>query len=83
MEEYWGKDYIYQEYCTPYRTDNIYFVDPNAQFKPYSNMSGLFVYNGQFAGVYSRLSDGGIISSQYNEKAVATLVLEEESHDET
>ncbi len=83
VEEYWGKDYIYQEYCTPYRTDNIYFADPNAQFKPYSNMSGLFVYNGQFAGVYSRLSDGGIISSQYNEKAVATLVLEEESHDET
>ena len=48
-----------------------------AEFKPYTNMSGLFVYNGQFAGVYSRLSDGGIISSQYNEKAVPTLFLTE------
>ncbi len=68
-----GKDYIYQEYCPPYRTDNIYLVDSDAKFKPYTNMSGLFVYDGAFAGIYSRLSDGGIISSQYNEKAVATL----------
>ena len=68
-----GKDYIYQEYCPPYRTDNIYLVDADAQFKPYTNMSGLFVYDGVFSGIYSRLSDGGIISSQYNEKAVATL----------
>lgn len=71
------KDYIYQRYCRPYQTDNIYFSDSDAKFKPYSNMSGLFVYNGRFAGVYSRLSDGGIISSQYNEKAVATLVAKE------
>lgn len=74
--EHFDQDYIYQEYCTPYRTPNIYFPEKDARIKPYSNMSGLFVYNGSFAGVYSRLSDGGIISSQYNEKAVATLVAE-------
>lgn len=75
--KHFGKDYIYQEYCTPYQTPNIYFPEKAASLKPYSNMSGLFVYNGKFAGVYSRLSDGGIISSQYNEKAVATLVVQE------
>ncbi|MCI5649753.1 MAG: hypothetical protein MR332_10050 [Fusicatenibacter sp.] len=74
-----NKGYIYQEYCHPYRTDNIYFPEEHPKMKPYTNMSGLFVYNGQFAGIYSRLSDGGIISSQYNEKAVATLVLETNS----
>ena len=42
-------------------------------------MSGLYVYNGEFAGIYSRLSTGGIISSQYNERAVATLVVQEEA----
>ena len=41
----------------------------------YSNMTGLYVYNGEFAGVYSRLSDGGIISTQYNEKTISTLFL--------
>lgn len=77
VSAHFNKGYIYQEYCPPYRTGNIYFPDPEPVFKPYTNMSGLFVYDGALAGIYSRLSDGGIISSQYNEKAVATLVLEE------
>lgn len=76
VQEHFNQGYIYQEYCPPYRTGNIYFPDKEPVFKPYTNMSGLFVYNGEMAGIYSRLSDGGIISSQYNEKAVATLVLE-------
>ncbi|HIV17547.1 MAG TPA: glutathionylspermidine synthase family protein [Candidatus Alectryocaccobium stercorigallinarum] len=68
-----GHDYIYQEYCPPYRTKNISFIDGTDGFNDYTNMSGLFVYNGRFAGVYSRLSTGGIISSQYNERAVPTF----------
>lgn len=76
VREHAGGDYIYQEYCSPYRTENIYLVEENPRWKQYTNMSGLFVYNGKFSGIYSRLSDGGIISSQYNEKAVATLYLE-------
>lgn len=79
VERHFNKGYIYQEYCPPYQTANIYFPDADAAFKPYTNMSGLFVYNGEFAGIYSRLSDGGIISSQYNEKAVATLVLDDQN----
>ena len=74
VETYFNQDYIYQEYCPPYRTENICFVEEPRTFKKYTNMSGLFVYNGTFSGIYSRLSDGGIISSQYNEKAVASLI---------
>ncbi len=70
-------DYIVQEYQVPYKTENIYMPDYNPEFKMYSNLTGLYVYDGVFSGVYSRLSDGGIISSQYNEKSVATFVLEE------
>ena len=58
-------------------TENIYLVEEKPRWKNYTNMSGLFVYNGKFSGIYSRLSDGGIISSQYNEKAVATLYLDD------
>ena len=79
MHRHWNKNYIYQEYYHPYRTDNICFRDAHPEFHPYTNMSGLYVYNGEFAGIYSRLSTGGIISSQYNERAVATLVLKEEN----
>ena len=79
VHQHWNKNYIYQEYYHPYRTENICFRDANPQFQSYTNMSGLYVYNGEFAGVYSRLSTGGIISSQYNERAVATLVVKEEN----
>ena len=68
-----GKDYIYQEYCPPYRTDNIYLVDADAQFKPYTNMSGLLCMMVYFPESIRVFPIGGIISSQYNEKAVATL----------
>lgn len=78
VHRHWNKNYIYQEYYHPYRTDNICFRDKEPQFESYTNMTGLYVYNGEFAGIYSRLSTGGIISSQYNERAVATLVVKEE-----
>ena len=74
VAEHKNGDYIVQEYCTPYRTENIYLAAKEPQFLQYSNLTGLYVYNGGFAGVYSRLSDGGIISSQYNEKSVVTFV---------
>ena len=48
-------------------------------YQMYSNLTGLYVYDGKFAGVYSRLSDSGIISTQYNEKTVPTLFIKEES----
>ncbi|MCF0121794.1 MAG: glutathionylspermidine synthase family protein [Lachnospiraceae bacterium] len=76
VEASFNHSYIYQEYCHPYQTKNICLVEEPKCFKEYTNMSGLFVYDGKFSGIYSRLSDGGIISSQYNEKAVASLLLE-------
>lgn len=77
VDAYWNRDYICQEYCVPYRTENICYRDKEPAMIPYTNMTGLYVYNGAFAGIYSRLSSGGIISSQYNERAVATLVVKD------
>lgn len=65
-------DYIVQEYIVPYKTENIDLVESDA-FRTFSNMTGLYVFAGEFAGVYSRMSDGGIISTQYNERTVPTL----------
>ncbi|MDD3221695.1 MAG: hypothetical protein EOM34_00825 [Clostridia bacterium] len=70
-----NQDYIVQEYCPPYRTENISFDMKPYEFKLYSNLTGLYTYNGKFQGVYSRMSDGGIISTQYNEKTVASRYL--------
>ena len=68
------KDYIAQEYIPPFKSENIDLVNHD-HWMMYSNLTGLYTYNGVFAGVYSRMSDSGIISTQYNEKTVATLFL--------
>lgn len=76
LKDFEASDYILQEYVTPYKTENIDLINHD-EFMPYSNLTGLYAYNGKFAGVYSRLSDAGIISSQYNEKMVPTLFLKD------
>lgn len=70
------KDYILQEFCKPYETQNIDFAKENPQFEKYSNLSGLFVYNNKFKGVYSRVSKTEIISTQYSEIALPTVIVE-------
>lgn len=67
--------FIVQEYCLPYQAPNRY-VQQDAAFKLYNNMPGLYVYNGKFAGIYSRYSDGGIISSVTNKRVTTTLLAE-------
>lgn len=67
--------YICQKYCKQYRTQNIDFLHGDGTIKEYINMAGLYVYNGKFAGVFSRFSEGGIIASHRNERMAPTLVL--------
>lgn len=69
-------DYICQRYCPQYQTENIDFAWGDGRWHPYINMAGLYVYNGKFAGVYSRQAEGsGIIASHRNERTVPTFVL--------
>ena len=45
-------------------------------FKRYINMAGLYMYDGVFSGVYSRMAEGsGIIASHRNERTVPTFVV--------
>ena len=49
----------------------------DAEFFEVSNLTGLFVYNGVFRGIYSRVSRGQIISTQYSEIALPTIMVDE------
>lgn len=72
--------YLVQEFCTPYRTKNIDFSKgADADFIPVSNLTGLFVYDSAFQGIYSRVSRGKIISTQYSEIALPSILVEEDS----
>lgn len=72
-----GTDCIVQDYVPHYQTLNIDLLGDEG-FRNYGNLTGLYIYNGKFAGVYSRLSASGIVSTQYNEKMVPTFFEEEE-----
>ena len=68
------ENYILQQFCKPYETDNIDLTwNPDALFRKYSNLTGLFTYNGKFKGCYSRISQTEIISTQYSEMALPTI----------
>ncbi len=66
--------YILQEFVHPYTTANVDFSKDD-EWHLYSNLTGLFVYNGKFAGVYSRISACEMISTQYSEMALPTFVV--------
>ena len=74
MLEAIDKDYLLQEFCLPYETKNLDLMQKeDAEYRNYSNLTGMFVYNGRFKGIYSRISQSEIISTQYSEMALPTI----------
>ncbi len=67
--------YIVQEFYTPYKSYNYQLVDGELQKFGFYNLTGLYVYNGKLRGMYSRVSKDKIISTQYNEMAIPTVVV--------
>lgn len=73
-----GKHYLLQEYCEPYAITNIDLThDKDAEYKKYSAITGLFVYNGKFSGIYTRMAKNSIISTQYSEMSLPSVVVKE------
>lgn len=71
------QEYLLQEFCMPYVTENYGLADGRFGRNRYYNLTGLYVYDGVPRGVYSRVSLSPIISSQYSEKTLPTLLVEE------
>ncbi|MCL2050339.1 MAG: glutathionylspermidine synthase family protein [Lachnospiraceae bacterium] len=78
LREHLKDDYVLQKFHAPYKTPNIDFSNGiNSKIREYSNLTGIFCYNGKPYGAYSRMADGEIISTQYDEKTIATIIMEE------
>lgn len=69
-------NYIVQAFHTPYTSKNYGFVDESLTCNTYYNLTGLYMYDGRPAGMYSRVSLTPIISTQYSEKTLPTLFVE-------
>lgn len=76
LDELQGQHYILQQFIVPYRLDNIDLLPEDAKWMDTGNLTGLFVYSGKFSGIYSRISYDQIVSTQYNEMALPTIIVE-------
>jgi len=74
-----NNNYLLQEFQTPYKSANIDFGLKNPGFESYSNLTGLYMYNGKLKGIYSRLSKTKIISDQYDENVIASVIVKEKT----
>ncbi|WP_350453875.1 carboxylate--amine ligase [Slackia heliotrinireducens] len=64
-----GAPFLIQTYCTLHKTLTLPLYGEDADYRDnpalaYSNMSGVYIYNGRFAGVFSRLGPNPIISKK-------------------
>ena len=55
--------YLLQAYVEPWQSCHIDYSADDPKCLPYYNMTGLYVYDGTFTGVYSRVSRNKIIST--------------------
>lgn len=69
-------DYIIQVYCPVSISGNVLYNGTALQKKSFRTITGLFVYNGKFSGVYVRAGLNAIISGLHDGYTMATLVAE-------
>ncbi len=76
LSENRNKKYILQEFNNPYELLNVDFSEEGYRWVNASNLTGLFVYNGELRGAYSRISFVKMISTQYSEMSSPTVLVE-------
>ena len=71
------KGYLLQEYAEMYKTKN-FIKEKNGEFvfDEFSNMPGIFIYNGKFKGLYSRGGRQGIICEAAGGIAMCSMHVE-------
>ncbi|MEG2982669.1 MAG: carboxylate--amine ligase [Raoultibacter sp.] len=86
-----GAPFLVQRYITPYKTmtlpadagiENLSDAVVDRQGVPYNNLSGLYLYNGKFTGVFSRLGPLPTISKDMRGITAATLWVDREAGEE-
>ncbi len=72
-----GAPFIIQRYCTPFKTKTLALYgepeDASRKVALYNNLSGLFLYNGRFTGVFSRMGPQNIICKKTRGITAQTL----------
>ncbi len=70
------KPYLLQQFCIPPEFKNIDLIDDALSVGMYKHITGLFVYNGKFYGVYSRAGRSNIISGLHDVFTLPSLFIQ-------
>ncbi|HEY8364216.1 MAG TPA: glutathionylspermidine synthase family protein [Haloplasmataceae bacterium] len=70
-------DYLYQEYVKPYTRDFINYVNGKVCVNRYKCLIGLFIYNEEFSGLYTRVGENNIISEIHGYYTLPNLIVDE------
>lgn len=62
LKEVWDKDYLYQEFFDPFVRNHVVFYDDNVEIEEFKSIVGIFIYDEEFAGLYTRVGKNNIIS---------------------
>ena len=66
VEDCAGKDYLLQEFCPPVLRQQSVLEDGVWKLKEFGSVVGLFIYDGHFQGMYTRVSSQLLISGISN-----------------
>lgn len=75
LDEVFGKDYLFQEFFEPYKTKFVVFEDGELKIKEFGTITGLFLYNEKFVGLYTRVGENSIISGLHGYYTVPNLLV--------
>lgn len=77
LSESFNKDYIYQEFFTPFQRELVVFNDGELNIEEFGSIVGLFLYNEKFAGLYTRVGKESIISGLTSYYTLPNIVVSE------
>ncbi len=79
LKKCFNNDYLVQEYFHPYERDFVEFENHEVKVNPFKCITGLFVYNEKFSGLYTRIGKNHIISGLHGYYTVPNLIVKERS----
>lgn len=76
LKEVWDKDYIFQEFIEPYGRRFAKFEGNSLKKQEFGVVVGVFIYNGNIAGVYNRIGNNNIISNITDYYSIPGILVE-------
>lgn len=79
LKKIFNTDYIYQEFIPPFMREFIVFNEKSFEKQFFKSIVGVFLYNKEYAGMYTRIGKDNIISGVTNYFTVPNFIAKKRS----